>query len=149
MTELPLAWSAFRRRVKEDLDRLWMCRWASMSTCRQTRDFVPVHDPRLTAFILSKNRAQASRLVQFYTGHNHLLYHQSNTGQSPTDLCRLCGLARETSRHLWSECEATARYRWETSLLTGWMGQYRRVLDFIDQHDRLFRHLEEELDGED
>ena len=85
----------------------WQTRWSHLTTCKQTKVWLPRIRGSIIPFIRRLDRKELGHLIHFITGHNHLLRHRSKLGQGGDDKCRLCGVVREDPVHLWVECSAT------------------------------------------
>ena len=105
---VPVSWSHIKTELKNASIRTWYKRWAREPTCRQTRLLLPCYYPRLSQMLWKLDRRSLSKMVQFITGHNYLLYHLKNVSKSNTDVCRSCDSAPETAWHLLTECPALA-----------------------------------------
>ena len=103
---VPVSWSYIKTELKNVSLRSWYKRWKRESTCRQTRLILPCYYHRLSKMLWSLDRYSLSRMVQFITGHNYLLYHLKNVSKSNTNVCRSCDSAPETAWHLLTECPA-------------------------------------------
>ena len=89
----------------------WNNRWKSEKTCRQTRLMLPQTSSIFTKYLFRLDRVDASTVIQFVTGHNHLRYHQFKCGLSDSPMCRLCCLDDETAWHILTVCPAILHSR--------------------------------------
>ena len=80
-------------------------------TQRQARAFTL--GPRLgtRAKFFTFNRTQSRAVTGLLTGHNTLRRHLYVLRLLDSPLCRKCGVTRETSAHVFCECEALASLR--------------------------------------
>ena len=64
-----------------------------------------------TKYLFRLDRGDASRIVQFVTGHNYLHYQQKKCGKVDSSLCRLCDSDDETAWHILTMCPAIMHSR--------------------------------------
>ena len=88
----------------------WQSRWSRLTTCRQTKVWLPRIRRDIIPFIRRLSRRDLGQLVHFITGHNYLLRHRSKLGLGGSQKCRLCGVGNEDAIHLWVECSATRNW---------------------------------------
>ena len=82
------------------------------STQRLAQELISGCDLATRAQLLSFNRTQSRVVViSLLTGHNNLRRHLYVMGLSNNPTCRKCGTEKETSVHIWCECEALASLR--------------------------------------
>ena len=105
------SWQIAKQAVKKWGDRKWQKRWDHLSTCSQTKIWFPILREDVTPMVKRLARADLGRFIQFTTGHNHLLRHRNLLEEGGGDKCRLCGLEREDSLHLWDVCQGTSSLR--------------------------------------
>jgi len=104
---LPLAPKPFfKGLLKDELREKWDERWQGRPDCRQTKHWFPSVDFHRSTDLVSRDRERLGLLTQFFTGHNSLMYHESNIDEQVDDTCRLCLEDVETVQHLVCECPA-------------------------------------------
>ena len=99
-----------RSRFREQ----WNIRWQNSDTCRQTKQWFPAVNQRLSDQLLRLDRKNFSGMVQFITGHNYLNRHEALIDSQVDPLCRFCLEEEETSFHIIAECPALAVARFNT-----------------------------------
>ena len=107
----PRTWASVKRDVSGSLIKEWNRRWKDERTCRQTRLMLPQISSNFTKYLFQLDRIDASTVIQFVTGHNHLWYHQFKCGHNVSPTCRLCDLDDETAWHLLTNCLAVMHSR--------------------------------------
>lgn len=90
---------------------LWTKQWRELTTCRQTKLFVPIPDPNLAKTILTYTRKELGYLIQVFTGHACLKYHLHKMGITKDSICRLCLEEEESSYHVVYQCPALENVR--------------------------------------
>jgi len=103
-----------KQKIEIDIyfHKKWSIAWKSYDQARQTKIWFPKPDLKKSTQLLTMNRNNLSRLVQFITGHNKLKRHTNlqNEVNDPYS-CRLCLEDEETSFHVIAECPATQTVR--------------------------------------
>merc|ERR1711974_31448 len=91
-----------------------------MDPCRQTKDFFPFTNHRLSKKLMTLSRPQLSVMVQLITGHNFLNRHNTivDIGEVDPEMaaCRFCLQKEESSFHILAQCDNFARLRMEIFL---------------------------------
>ena len=90
----------------------WSKAWKAYDQARQTKIWFPKPDCKKSTQLLTMERNNLSRLVQFITGHNKLKRHKNlQNGVDDPHSCRLCLEEEESSFHVIAECPATQAAR--------------------------------------
>ena len=103
--EIPIPKSLVKAKVKRYYDQIWDNLWKNMTTCRQTRAFIPSVPAKIRA-IKSLSRSEMRLLALTITGHAYVQYHKFKQDNTQPKECRLCGVAVESTWHLMVECPA-------------------------------------------
>ena len=94
----------------------WQQQWTGLSTCRQTKHWMPAIDKMKSKRMLKfSDRTIFSGLVQLLTGHNFLNRHTAlveGAEDWEDALCRLCFEDDESVLHVMTECPALALPRY-------------------------------------
>lgn len=115
---------------------LWTSRWRELTTCRQTKLFVPIPDSNLAKVVLEYSRKELGYLIQVFTGHACLKYHLHKMGVVSDNICRLCLEEEESSYHVVYQCPALEYVRVRSSLPHDILD----IKDHLDKSHPLFYH---------
>ena len=136
---LPLPSSATKTATSKQMLHAWQQAWNSRLDCRQTKIFIDNINKSVAKHLLKARRFQASRAIQFFTGHCNMQKHQVLRKYETDDKCRACKQVGsiESPEHILLECRYFNRLRskifgsgWYTLPTTDlpvW-----QLLDFID-----------------
>ena len=97
--------------VKNETAKNHQERWDSLTTCRQSKEFLVGCNARNTKFLLSLGRTKLRGLIGVLTGHVSLNYHLHKIGIVNDPICRGCGFEPETARHFICTCPALRNLR--------------------------------------
>ena len=123
--ELPLRPpSALKSDIHFYVKKAWNKRWKDgfrrNPTCEQTKNWLPEINYSWSRKLLlgGKSRIEYSIALQFVSGHNYLLEHESRIRGYPSPICRLCQEpgSKEDTEHIMSICESLAYIRFQTLL---------------------------------
>ena len=93
---------------EDAVDHLWSQYWIHYDQGRQTKYWLQAPNQAFTRKLLLEDRVHIRSIIGFITGHNALMYHQSNCyPQLFQPHCRLCDHIPETTYHLVRECPGT------------------------------------------
>ncbi|KAI5643461.1 RNase H domain-containing protein [Phthorimaea operculella] len=110
---LPIPFNQIRTWIRHQTQTQHNARWASITTCRQSKEAVPALSPRLTKRLLSLQRSDLRIMVGMLTGHCQLNKHLFTINATDSPLCRGCLNAEETASHVILACEGVAIHRAE------------------------------------
>jgi ribonuclease HI len=101
--------------IEDHMWKQWDQEWLGTEKYRQTKHWYP--EPKRPAYFLEEtinlDRTTLGLYIQFTTGHNFMLRHQHIIDQMTDPSCRLCGMAPESSWHIFAECIGTQGPRME------------------------------------
>jgi ribonuclease HI len=97
--------------VKSEAEKAHQRRWETITTCRQSKEFLVGCNTKNTKFLLSLSRVKLRGLVGVLTGHTNLNYHLHKIGILSDATCRGCSLEPETARHFVCTCPALKNLR--------------------------------------
>ena len=101
-----------RIEINDYFLKKWSTAWKLYDQARQTKICFAIPDPKKSCQLLSLDRKNLSRLVQFITGHNKLKRHKNiQNGVIDPHSCRSCFEEEESSFHVIAECPALASFR--------------------------------------
>ena len=101
-----------KNQIDNYFQKKWSKAWKSYDQARQTKIWFPKPDCKKSIQLLTMQRNNLSRLVQFLTGHNKLKRHKNlQNGVNDPHSCRLCLEEEESSFHVIAECPATQAAR--------------------------------------
>ena len=101
-----------KNQIDNYFQKKWSKAWKSYDQARQTKIWFPKPDCKKSTQLLTMQRNNLSRLVQFLTGHNKLKRHKNlQNGVNDPHSCRLCLEEEESSFHVIAECPATQAAR--------------------------------------
>ena len=103
-------WSVCKARLIASATDIWQAQWTGLKTCTQTKNFIPKINGGLVRQLERLKPCESTRLVTHILGHDGLAAHQERIGKSRSNLCRRCGVARETFWHIATECGGTATH---------------------------------------
>ena len=96
---------------KDAVDHMWSQYWIHYDQGRQTKYWLNAPNQAFTRKLLLEDRTSIRSIIGFITGHNALMYHQSNCyPQLFQPHCRLCDHIPETTYHLVRECPGTLSF---------------------------------------
>ena len=98
-------------KLNEIVQKLWSKRWTDSDNYRQTKIWLPVPNLAVSKQIVALPRKTLSTVVNLFTGHNWLNYHNVKIHQEGSPLCRLCQLHDETAIHVLAECKVLWQQR--------------------------------------
>ncbi|KAI5644946.1 RNase H domain-containing protein [Phthorimaea operculella] len=112
---LPIPFNQIRTWIRHQTQTQHNARWASITTCRQSKEAVPALSPRLTKRLLSLQRTDLRIMVDMLTGHCQLNKHLFTINATDSPMCSVWGClnAEETASHVILACEGLAIHRAE------------------------------------
>ncbi|CAB4045830.1 Retrovirus-related Pol poly from type-1 retrotransposable element R1, partial [Paramuricea clavata] len=99
-----LASSVVRNRIHKLYDRKWQVQWNCIEGHVVSKNFFPIIDRNRFHHMKTMKKSQLTLIAQAATGHGLFARHLCHW-LPITDECRLCGKSKESSWHLWHECE--------------------------------------------
>lgn len=97
--------------IRQEYRLIWMERWNTSDTCRQTKFLWDESNVKYSKTLLEMSRIRLRKIIYIITGHNTLGKHMVRLGIIEDDTCRWCGEATEDSFHYLCECPALANRR--------------------------------------
>jgi ribonuclease HI len=110
----PPSTNSIKRLIAEGFERIWNDKWKARTDCRQTKQWFPTTNKKISNKILDLDRDNISMMTQLITGHNFLKRHSGLVNKDPDKECRFCCEEEETTFHVIAECPAFARIRLST-----------------------------------
>lgn len=109
---LPVPYTNVKLRIKEMKAEQWQKRWDSKPGHRCSKVFCPSTDEGKIKRLIKLSRNELSLYVQATTGHGLFAGHLAKWRDIDPQ-CKLCLEEDETADHLWLECPALERVRFE------------------------------------
>lgn len=129
--EVPLPTSTVKQRVKDHFLAEWQNRWIQSDDCRQSKIFFPKVDGKKVKKLSKLKRDTLNLLVQVGTGHALVGYHLGKW-TALNDTCELCLEDEESIEHLYFECPALARMRFEMEALDNDKTIERKLVNYFN-----------------
>lgn len=85
--------------------------WISTQRYEHARSFIKQVNPAITEQLLRMPKRNVRIITGIVTGHCKLNSHLANMGLRDDPDCDLCGISRETAKHILCECVALASVR--------------------------------------
>jgi ribonuclease HI len=107
--------SIVKTRLKARFEEMWKDIWEARVDCRQTKQWFPEPNKKVSFQLIRLDRRDFSTAVQLITGHNFMMRHQWKLGETSSPTCRLCEGGddddEESTFHVVAECPALAAKR--------------------------------------
>lgn len=108
---IPVANTIHKSMISDAALSVWSKEWIGYAGARQTKQFFPDIDTKVSKELLKLNRWKLSTVVGVITGHGNLRYHSHLKDPSLPRLCRFCSETDETFYHFFTQCPSFLQTR--------------------------------------